>query len=89
VPYNTVNDFFQNIQYQLDGVPEAVLIQAFITAQMIANPSWALSPLNQGDRNDILKRLTGCTAATQTTLNCYPRGLVTTLCFDTEGNPIP
>lgn len=85
----TVQDFYSNILYQLEGEPTSTLIRAFIASEMVLNPSWAVSTLDQGEKNDVLRRLTGCTVATDTALNCYPRGYDTTLCFDLDGEEVP
>ncbi len=39
--------------------------------------------------NAILKTLTGCVVGTESDMNCYPLGLVDTLCFDLDGDVIP
>lgn len=38
------------------------------------------------EMNDLLKKITGCLAALDTDLNCYPVGLTTAVLFDADGN---
>jgi hypothetical protein len=38
--------------------------------------------------NVLLKKLTGCVAATETDLNAYPVGYNTALLFDLDGEPV-
>jgi len=45
-------------------------------------------PVPDDDRNELLKRLTGFTVGLDPDINCYPRGLALTTCFDLDGNPI-
>jgi len=45
-------------------------------------------PVPDDDKNELLKRLTGFTVGLDPDINCYPRGLALTTCFDLDGNPI-
>lgn len=72
-----------------DILPIFPVVQAALVAEMVLNPAWATIEMSEEELNATLKLLTGLTVATQTVLNCYPRGLDTTLCFDVDGNEVP
>lgn len=90
VVFKTYLDFAQNV-YSLmnDVLPIFSVVQAALAAEMILNPSWAITDMTQDEINATLKELTRLVVATETDLNCYPLGLVTTQCFDIDGNSIP
>lgn len=88
-PYEVVGDVALNLIFQLEGIVGMESLQAAIGVWMVANPIVVTSPLSTDDVNGILKRLTGCTAATGTDVNCYPRGHDTAICYDLNGDPIP
>lgn len=88
-PYKRVLDVALNLIFQLDAVAGMSEVQAGIGLWIAANPIFVLSELSQDEINDTLKKLTACTVATGTDLNCYPRGHDTALCFDLEGNEVP
>jgi hypothetical protein len=88
-PYDTFGAVCLNLEWQLEGVPELSVITAFIEAYRLANLAFMDTPLTEGRRNDILKRLTGCVVGTLNNVNCYPLGYATAQLFDLDGNPIP
>jgi len=87
--YYTLNDICYNLIYQIEGVVGLELVIAAITALQAINPGWGVFTITQADRNDMLRKLTGCTVATLPDINCYPRGEVETRCYDLDGMPIP
>lgn len=89
VVYSTYMDFAQNVYNLMNEVlPIFPVVQASLAAEMLLNPSWALTPMTESEINLTLKKLTGMTVATQSDLNCYPRGHDTTICFDLDGNEV-
>lgn len=90
VVYNTYMDFAQNVYNLMNEVlPIFPVVQAALAAEMLLNPGWATTDMTEEEVNLTLKKLTGMTVATQSDLNCYPRGLDDTICFDLDGNEIP
>lgn len=90
VIYKTYQDFAQNVYNLMNEVlPIFPVVQAALAAEMVLNPAWAFIDMSEEEINLTLKKLTGMTVATGSDLNCYPRGLDDTLCFDVDGNPIP
>lgn len=90
VPYKTYQDFAQNVYNLMNEVlPIFPVVQAALAAEMVLNPAWALIDMSEEEINLTLKKLTGMTVATGSDLNCYPRGLDDTICFDLDGNEIP
>jgi hypothetical protein len=90
VPYVTVMDFAVNLYNVMNDIlPVFPVVQAALTAEMLLNPAWALQSLTEEEINATLRLLTGLAVATGTDLNCYPRGLDLTVCFDIDGNEIP
>ena len=90
VPYVTYMDFAQNVYNMMNDIlPIFTVVQATLSAEMLLNPGWAITDMTQDEMNETLRLLTGLTAATSTAMNCYPRGLDTTLCFDIDGNEVP
>lgn len=83
-------DFAQNVYNLMNEVlPIFPVVQAALAAEMLLNPGWATTDMTEEEVNLTLKKLTGMTVATQSDLNCYPRGLDDTICFDLDGNEIP
>jgi len=82
-------DFCDNLRYQLEAVPGLAIISFQIAAEQILNPGWALIEFTQDDKNEILKKLTGCVVGTDANVAIYPLGYTTVVIFDEDGNPIP
>jgi|WetSurMetagenome_2_1015567.scaffolds.fasta_scaffold1542249_1 hypothetical protein len=78
-----------DIQQLMGLFPEFVLVQAAMSSEMLLNPSWLLIPVDDEERIALLRTLTGFTYAIRPDFNCYPRGLVDTVLFDINGNPVP
>lgn len=90
VVYVTDMDFAINVYNMMNDIlPIFPVVQAALAAEMVLNPSWAVTNMTQDEINATLKLLTGLTVATQSDMNCYPRGLDTTQCFDVDGNEVP
>jgi hypothetical protein len=89
VEYRSLQAICENLKYQIQDVVGLELVVAAISSLELLNPAWAVETLNQDDRNNMLRKLTGCTVACLPDINCYPRGLVDTLLFDANGDPIP
>jgi hypothetical protein len=89
VPYVTLDDVLRNVQFQLEVSVGLAGASAVIEAYRLANAGFLSNPLSVDEINGSLKNLTGCTVATGTDMNCYPRGDVDVSCFDLSGNPIP
>jgi len=89
VPATTLLGVIQDVDTLLSEFPEFILIRSAIGVEILANPVWAISTLDAGERVALLRALTGFTVAMEPDINCYPRGLAETFCFDADGNPIP
>jgi len=89
VPYVTLDDCLANCQFLLEVSVGLAGASAVIEAYRLANSSFLSNPLSSDEIDGCLKNLTGCTVATGTDMNCYPRGFDDTLCFDLSGEPIP
>lgn len=89
VPYLTLDDILENMQFQCEVSVLLLPFSAVIEAYRLANSVFLSADLSQDDKNSVLKHLTGCVVQTGTNLNCYPLGMTDTLCFDSDGNVIP
>jgi hypothetical protein len=89
VPYVTVSDFLDDLRFQCDALDVGGGISAYIELYKILYPDIVAITIVPRERVLILKKLTGCTVALDTDLNCYPRGLAETTCFDADGNEVP
>ena len=78
-----------NLVFQCGVQSDLDELASVIHDYRITHSSIADLTITEATNNKILKTLTGCTVGTQSNLNCYPRGLVDTLCFDHDGNVIP
>lgn len=87
--YRSLNDICDNLRYQIEDVVGLELVVGAIAALQLANPAWAIETLDTEDRNNMLRKLTGCTVGTLANVNCYPRGYVDTILFDLDGHEIP
>jgi hypothetical protein len=87
--YVDIESFANNLIFLAQANSVGYLIAAVIQDWIDDNPDFLDLPLDTGDVNEILKRLTGMTVATETDLNCYPRGYVDTILFDLDGNVVP
>lgn len=88
VPLVTLNDLVENVKWIMSeqlGLEEAV---AALTLTQVTNPIWALTNITTDERNEHLKKLTGCVVGSETDLNCYPLGLTTAILFDANGDPV-
>jgi len=88
VPYLSVGDVVRNMQFQCSVSPALDGLVDVLNDYMADHPSDMLIGLDGHDRNEMLGIITGCTVATGTDLNCYPRGAETALFFDLDGNPV-
>lgn len=88
VVYETFDDIAENLTYQCSEFAVLSDLITVINVWRVANAVALAVPLSEQNINDMLRLLTGCTVATQTDLNCYPRGLATTLLFDRDGHPV-
>lgn len=84
---NTLDDFVENMSFQVEATPLIADLVTILNAYRITNAVILSTPMDQGDKNAALKVYTGCVVSTQTDLNCYPVGLATTQCFDINGDP--
>jgi len=89
VDYVTFDDICENLTYQCSEYAVLSDLITLINAYRVTNAVPLAVELSETNINDMLRLLTGCTVATGTELNCYPRGLVTTMLFDADGNEIP
>ncbi len=89
VPYVTLDDVCANLQFLCEVSAGLAGVSAVIEAYRLANMGFLSNPLSQDEIDGCLKNLTGCTVATGTDMNCYPRGFDDSLCFDLSGAPIP
>jgi hypothetical protein len=89
VNYLTLNDICENLKYQIGDVVGLELVVAAITSLEVLNPGWEVATLTTDDRNNMLRKLTGCTVGIGEGVNCYPRGYVDTILFDLDGHELP
>jgi hypothetical protein len=89
VPYETLDDIVQNLIFQVEDFVLLLNLVVALEAYRATYSAVLAATMNDDDRHNQLQKLTGCTSALDVDINCYPRGLVTTLCFDSSGNPIP
>jgi hypothetical protein len=88
VMYETVGDVVRNMQFQCSVSSALDDLVGVLDTYMTDHPSDMLIGLTEHDKNEMLGIITGCTVATGTDLNCYPRGAETALFFDLDGNPV-
>ncbi len=88
IPYFDYGSVLLNLEYQLEAVPDLIVIKGIIEAYRLANSAFMEIELTQDAVNDTLKKLTGCVVATGTDLNCYPTGYNTAILFDLNGDPV-
>lgn len=89
VNYVTLDDVLANCQFQCEASVGLAGASAVIEAYRIANAGFLSNPLSSDEKLGVLQKLTGCTVGTGIDVNCYPRGLAETTCFDLDGNPVP
>lgn len=90
VPYVTYMDYATNLYNVMNDIlPIFPIVQASLVAEMLLNPAWSTIVMDEDEINATIKLLTGLAVATGTNLNCYPRGLDLTICFDVDGEPVP
>jgi hypothetical protein len=87
--YVDIESFANNLIFLAQANSVGYLIAAVIQDWIDDNPDFLDLPLGTDDINEILRRLTGMTVATETDLNCYPRGYVDTILFDLDGHIVP
>lgn len=88
-PYLTLDDVLANMVFQCEVNALLVPFAAYIDAYRVINSGFLSDTLSVDDINRMLRLLTGCTVATGSDLNCYPRGIDDTVCFDLDGNEVP
>lgn len=88
-PVIYLGDVVYNVNYELQAYPALLPLVAIIEAWRIANSGYLANRVTLDAKDEHLKRLTGCTVALDPRLNCYPRGLAETTCFDLDGRPVP
>lgn len=89
MPYLTLDSVLANMQFQCEVSAGLLAFSAVIEAYRLANSGFLSNELSVDEKNGVLRKLTGCTVATGTEMNCYPRGFDDTLCFDLSGEPVP
>jgi hypothetical protein len=86
--YKSLDDICDNLRYQIEDVVGLELVVGAIAALQLANPVWAIENLTTDDRNNMLRKLTGCVVGTMSNVNCYPMGYEQTVLFDLNGDPV-
>jgi hypothetical protein len=89
VPYVDLNDMIRNVEYQMSFFPVMSVLSALIEAYRVVNEVAFSGALTMDDRHDILRGFTGCVSALSPDVNCWPIGYDTSICFDSDGVPIP
>lgn len=89
VNYLSLNAVCENLKYQIADIVGLELVVAAITSLEVLNPGWEVENFTEDDRNNMLRKLTGCTVGTLANVNCYPRGYAETILFDLDGHPLP
>lgn len=88
VYYTDIASFADNLVFLCQTNSVTYLIAEVITDWLAENEDYGDLPLSTEDVNSILKALTGMTVATNTDLNCYPRGLESQILFDLAGDEV-
>lgn len=78
-----------NLMFQCECSPDLAELSTLIHEYAITHTSIGELEFTQPMLNVLLRRLTGCFAATETDLNAYPVGYNTALLFDLNGDFIP
>lgn len=88
VMYETFDDVVENMVYQCSLATVFDSLIPVLQAWRVANAVPLAVEMSQHNKNEMLGIVTGMTVATGTGLNCYPRGELTSLFFDLDGNPV-
>lgn len=88
VYYITLGDFADNLVTQCDVSPDLAELASVIHEYRITHESIMELEFTVPMLNEMLNLLTGCVVATGTDLNCYPLGLLTSIFFDVNGEPV-
>jgi len=86
---HTVYDLAVNLTELLSEDSAFAVVVTAMTAEILLNPAWAVTPVSDAELLAYLRLNTGFVVALQPTCNCYPVGLALTYCFDADGNPVP
>lgn len=89
VYYNTLDDVMTNLIFQCGVSADLSELAGIIHDYAITHTGIGDLVMTLPMRNENLKLLTGCLAATETDLNAYPVGYNTALLFDLNGDPVP
>lgn len=89
VPYTDYGAMLLDLEWQLEALPALAVVSALIEAYRLANPVFMSTPTGVSERNEIMKKLTGCFVGTLNNVNAYPLGYETGILFDLSGNPVP
>lgn len=89
VVYSKLSDVALNLEWQCSVSPDLAELASVIHDYRITHFDLLNLDLTVENVNQVLKSLTGCVAGTNTDMNCYPLGYVTTTCFDLDGNYLP
>lgn len=85
----TLDNIVENFEFLCECSADLSELQGVIHDYRITHSELLSLEVTTEISNEFLKELTGVTVATGTDLNCYPRGLLETACFDLDGNPLP
>jgi hypothetical protein len=88
VLYDRIEDVIDNMRFQCDASIAMAGLSNYLELYKVLYPDLINYHLTRPEKNELLKKLTGCLAATGTDLNCYPAGLDTAYLFDMDGNRI-
>jgi len=82
-------DYIRNVAELCDASPILLPLRVIIEGYLVLNPTFDSLNMTEDNRNYSLRLLTGFTVSTRVNVNCYPRGEVTTILFDLDGNEVP
>lgn len=79
---------FQRLYHACQTIPELwEVIEALNAVDASHTEDWDVE-ISFDDQNELLRSLTGFIVRLNLTVSCYPVGLVTTIFFDEDGNPV-
>jgi hypothetical protein len=87
--YVTLGDFAVNLETQCTVSDDLSELAGVIHDYRITHETIMDLEFTQPMLNEMLNLLTGCVVGTNTDLNCYPLGLLTSVFYDVNGDPVP
>jgi len=89
MPLMTLDDIAGAMTLISDAIPDMSVITLNINATRAAFPEDLERDMTEDERRAVTKALTAFAVRLSPDVSCYPIGLITTLCFDENGDVIP